>query len=123
MRKSSKLSVGVVALALSATFLTGCSASSIDATKYDAIVDVRTPMEFADGHLRGAINIDVESPDFLATVEKLSKAGDYVVYCHTGRRAGIAIDEMKQDGFNGRLVNAGGYQDASAATGLAIVTN
>jgi phage shock protein E len=123
MQKQFRTASLVLAIAMAATSLTGCANSSIDSTKFDAIVDVRTPVEFAEGHLKGAVNVDVEDPNFIANIEQLDKTGDYVVYCHTGRRAGIAIDEMKQDGFNGRLVNAGGYQDASAATGLAIVTN
>jgi rhodanese-related sulfurtransferase len=123
MRKSSKLSLGIVALMLSALFLTGCASSSIDASKYDAIVDVRTPLEFAEGHLKGAINVDVEDPNFIANIEQLNKSGDYILYCHSGRRAGIALDEMKQDGFTGQIVNAGGYADASSATGLPIVNN
>ena len=103
--------------------LTGCASTSIDASKYDAIVDVRTPLEFAEGHLKGAINVDVEAPNFIANIERLNKSGDYILYCHSGRRAGIALDEMKQDGFTGEIVNAGGYEEASSATGLPIVTN
>ena len=123
MRKSYKLVTAIAVVTLAVSALAGCSSSSIDAKKYDAIVDVRTPLEFSQGHLQGAINVDVEDPNFIANIESLAKSGNYVVYCHTGRRAGIAIDEMKQDGFTGDLVNAGGYQDASNATGLPIVAN
>ena len=123
MRKSYKLVTAIAVVTLAVSALAGCSSSSIDAKKYDAIVDVRTALEFSQGHLQGAINVDVEDPNFIANIESLAKSGNYVVYCHTGRRAGIAIDEMKQDGFTGDLVNAGGYQDASNATGLPIVAN
>jgi phage shock protein E len=113
----------LVAVALSLATLTGCASNSIDTSKYDSVIDVRSPLEYSQGHLKGAMNIDVEDPNFIANIEKLRKIGNYVLYCHSGRRAGLAIDEMKQDGFTGELVNAGGYSDASSATGLPIVTN
>lgn len=123
MQKQFRNASLLLALALAATSLTGCASNTIDAAKFDAIVDVRTPVEFAEGHLKGAVNVDVEDPNFVANIEQLDKAGDYILYCHSGRRAGLALDAMKQDGFTGEIVNAGGYDEASSATGLPIVTN
>jgi rhodanese-related sulfurtransferase len=123
MQKQFRNASLLLAIALAATTLTGCASSTIDATKYDAIVDVRTPMEFAEGHLQGAINVDVEDPSFIINIEQLSKTGDYILYCHSGNRAGVALGAMQQDGFTGEIVNAGGYEEASAATGLPLVTN
>ena len=99
--------------------VTACtSAQKIDMTKVTAVVDVRTPDEFAAGHLAGAVNIDVEGADFAGAVSALDKAGNYVLYCHSGRRAGIALDTMTGLGFK-NLTNAGGIDAASAATGVA----
>jgi len=124
MRKVFKASAAIAILVTATLALAGCaSGSSIDASKFHALIDVRTPAEYATGHLQGAINIDVENPNFIAAVETLPKADDYLLYCHSGRRAGLAIDAMKQDGFTGNLVNAGGFTDASSATGLPLVTN
>ena len=82
---------------------------------------MRTPEEFSAGHLMGAINVNVEGADFATQMEQFDKSKNYIVYCHSGRRAEIAIDWMKQNGFTGNLINAGGIADATGSTGLAIV--
>jgi len=101
--------------------LSGCAAAEkIDMSKVTSVIDVRTPAEYAAGHLQGAVNIDVEGTDFVAAISALDTKGVYVLYCHSGRRAGIALDAMKSMGFSD-VTNAGGIDAASAATGLAIV--
>ncbi|HEY0949467.1 rhodanese-like domain-containing protein [Nocardioides sp.] len=80
------------------------------------LIDVRTPEEFAAGHLRGAVNIDLSAPDFDERIGALDKTGSYVVYCASGNRAGTAIDMMSRQGFDD-LVNGGGFEDL-AASGL-----
>jgi phage shock protein E len=114
----------VVLVALFAVIgLAACSQSKpIDMSTVSAVIDVRSASEFAAGHLQGALNIDVESPSFTEEISKLDKKGTYVVYCHSGRRAGIAKDTMTGLGFT-NVTNAGGYQDASDATKLPLVTN
>lgn len=83
------------------------------------LVDVRTPAEFADGHLEGAVNLPVESPDFAAAVATLDPGAEYVVYCRSGRRSAIAADLMVDAGLT--VVDLGGFEEAAAATGLAVV--
>jgi phage shock protein E len=112
---------GVTAIAL-AVGVAGCATQSIDAKSATAIIDVRTADEFNQGHLQGAVNIDVEQPSFQNQVTMLDKNGSYIVYCHSGRRAGIAMDEMTQLGFK-HVVNAGGIDQAAQSTGLAVVNN
>jgi phage shock protein E len=80
------------------------------------VIDVRTPEEFATGHLRGATNIDVQAADFHQRVGELDKGASYVLYCRSGSRAGAAADMMLDMGFTD-VVNAGGY-DTLAAAGL-----
>lgn len=80
------------------------------------LIDVRTPEEFAAGHLRGAVNIDLSGPDFDERVGALDKTSSYVVYCASGNRAGTAIEAMRGQGF-GHLTNGGGFEDL-AASGL-----
>lgn len=58
------------------------------------LIDVRTPAEFAQGHLPGAINIDYESPDFLDQVSALHPDLNYALYCHSGNRSGAALGVM-----------------------------
>ncbi len=85
------------------------------------VIDVRTAAEFAAGHLDGAINIDVQSPDFDAAVGQLDPAGRYYVYCRSGNRSGQAIDRMTSSGFTD-LTNGGSVESASSTTGIPIVT-
>lgn len=102
--------------------LTGCSSSEVRPIPADAVVvDVRTPAEFADGHLQGAVNIDLQSGSFEQAIAELPLDGSYVVYCRSGNRSGQAVSIMTKLGFE-NLVDAGGLQAASQATGLAIVT-
>jgi len=65
------------------------------------IVDVRTPQEFADGHIDGAVNIPVELPDFIDRVSELDPAGTYAVYCRSGNRSQVAVAGMTDIGING----------------------
>ncbi len=51
------------------------------------ILDVRTPAEFAQGHLEGARNLDIYSPSFLDEVAKLTRDRPYVIYCKKGIRS------------------------------------
>lgn len=86
------------------------------------LLDVRTPDEFATGHLQGAVNIDVEDPAFDTRIAALDKAGHYVVYCRTGRRSAIAVQSMKDAGFTD-VVDAGAIDAAAALFGIAIVAS
>ena len=63
------------------------------------VVDVRTPDEYAAGHVDGAINVDVESADFGAQIAALPKDTQYAVYCRSGRRSTLATDQMSEAGF------------------------
>jgi len=84
------------------------------------LIDVRTPAEFAEGHLDGAINIPVELPTFAAQVALLDPTADYLIYCRSGRRADVAIDYMTQVGFT-TMQNLGSVDQASQATGIRVV--
>jgi phage shock protein E len=112
---------------LTAVFgLTACSSSAPTAAPVSAsatanVIDVRTPGEYASGHLAGAINIDVESPAFDSEIAALPKSGDYVVYCHSGSRAAAAASRMGELGYS-HVTNAGGMSAAAASMGLSIVT-
>jgi phage shock protein E len=63
------------------------------------VLDVRTPEEFAAGHLPGAVNIPHDQlPNRIAEITN-AKNKDVVVYCRTGRRAAIAEDTLAAHGF------------------------
>lgn len=75
------------------------------------VLDVRTPEEYADGHIEGSLNIDVNNKDFAKKITALNKDDTYKIYCRSGRRSGKALDQMKSMGFKD-LENLGGYEDA-----------
>jgi rhodanese-related sulfurtransferase len=114
------LTAALIAL-FAVSSLTACStANAIDMKSIAAVIDVRTPDEVATGHLHGSINIDIKGADFDAKMNALDKTKNYVVYCRSGNRAGQAIDWMTQNGFTGKLINAGSVADAAVATGMVI---
>ncbi len=63
------------------------------------VLDVRTPEEYRDGHLEGAVMIDFRSKGFREKLEALDRGKTYLVYCRTGRRSGSAIPMMEEMGF------------------------
>lgn len=116
-----KITIAFLFAIFSLASLSGCtSAAAFEASKVTAIIDVRTVDEFNAGHLEGAVNMDVEATTFAEQISTLDKAGNYVLYCHSGRRAGLALDQMTSAGFS-NLTNAGGLDEAASYTGLAVV--
>ena len=63
------------------------------------LLDVRTPAEFAEGHLQGAINIDYNNDGFAAALDTLDKNKQYEVYCRSGHRSGESAEMMSKKGF------------------------
>jgi rhodanese-related sulfurtransferase len=92
--------------------LTGCSSSSsaadLSVTEFSTKIaeagvitlDVRTPGEFNDGHIEGALLIDFQSGNFENEIESLDKNQTYAVYCRSGSRSGQAVKVMREAGFN-----------------------
>ncbi len=64
-----------------------------------AIIDVRTPQEFAEEHIENATNIDFYSEAFLEELDNLDKNKTYLVYCRSGGRSGSALDIMAELNF------------------------
>jgi len=84
------------------------------------VIDVRTPSEYAAGHLADAVNIDLEGGLFSQGIAALSKDATYMVYCHSGRRSAIAASTMAAAGFT-KVYDLGGIA-AWQAAGLPVVT-
>ena len=74
-----------------------------------AVIDVRTPVEYAEGHIQGAQNIDVKSGAFVTEIEKLSKSDTLLVYCLSGRRSLYAAQVMVSFGFQKIYDLEGGF--------------
>jgi rhodanese-related sulfurtransferase len=58
------------------------------------VLDVRTPKEFAAGHIPGATNIDWNGADFAKRAAALDKSKTYLVHCAVGGRSAKASDKM-----------------------------
>lgn len=115
---------------LGVLLVTGCSSgnsaiSTVDAQSFLStasqagvtVVDVRTPEEYAAGHLDGAVNMNVEGPEFSTQIATLDPAGTVAVYCRSGRRSAVAAEQMAGVGFTSIVNLAGGVADLQAAGG------
>ncbi|MBX7226000.1 MAG: rhodanese-like domain-containing protein [Chitinophagales bacterium] len=71
----------------------------MNSLKNEQLIDVRTPEEFASGHLQNAVNINFYSSDFKEQLEKLDKTKPVMVYCKSGGRSGKAAIILKELGF------------------------
>jgi phage shock protein E len=76
------------------------------------VIDVRTPEEFAAGHVEGALLIDVSTPDFAARIAALDPEGEYLVYCRSGNRSAQAVATMRDTGLD--VEDGGGLGDMEA---------
>jgi rhodanese-related sulfurtransferase len=64
------------------------------ADQKNVVLDVRTPKEFAAGHIKGAVNIDFNAPDFEKKVAALAKDKTYLIHCAGGVRSSKACAKM-----------------------------
>ncbi|MGN8245448.1 rhodanese-like domain-containing protein [Cellulomonas soli] len=108
LRGLSPLAVALIATAT----LTACSTPASEVTLVSpaqaatllteqdvTVIDVRTPEEFAAGHLSDAVNIDIEGGSFDSLVVALPEEDTYLVYCRSGNRSGVATAQMADLGF------------------------
>lgn len=106
-------------MTMSAVQISGCNGNenivSVPAPEFDKaikadsmqLLDVRTPQEYAEGHIDGALNIDVQSDDFQKMAEKdLSRDSTILVYCRSGRRSMDAAKILTKLGY--KVVNLKG---------------
>lgn len=125
--RSRVLAIALAAL-LAGGFTAGCSSDSAEPTSSDAVavtpspgvvalvepnafaatieapgvtvIDVRTPEEFAQGHIEGAVNIDLQdTAAFIEGVAVLNPDDPYAVYCRSGNRSAAATSYLTEQGF------------------------
>ena len=70
--------------------------AKVVAQKDVRLIDVRTPKEYAEGHLAGAENIDVKAPDFAERIKGIT--GMVAVYCRGGKRSLLAAEQLAGQG-------------------------
>ena len=91
-----------------------------DAPDELVVLDVRTPEEYAEGHLEGAVLVDFYDADFADQLGELDPDVPYLVYCRSGNRSGQTLPLMEQLGFGSASDIDGGIL-AWADAGLPIV--
>ncbi len=109
----------IVSFLLSAIFSFGQSALKVNSIEFKAsyykykgiLIDVRTPYEFADGHIENAKNIDVSVASFEAEIDKLDRDQAVFVYCGVGIRSAKAAAILRKKGFKYVFDLDGGYKD------------
>jgi rhodanese-related sulfurtransferase len=84
-------------------------AQKLVADKEVRVLDVRTPAEFAAGHIAGAVNVDFRAPDFEEKIAKLDKTPRYVVHCSSGNRSEKALPLLQKHGFQSIYHLDGGF--------------
>ena len=108
MRKILAFLLSLVGLNLPVGCTTSPSFESVNAKSFEdfiarddvQLVDVRTDEEYADGHIAGALNIDVSKEHFLDNaLGQLDKSRPVAVYCKSGRRSAKAATMLVKEGF------------------------
>jgi rhodanese-related sulfurtransferase len=74
------------------------------------LVDVRTPAEFAEGHVNGSVNIPLDN--VVSELPKFKNKKNIIVFCRSGNRSGQAKSILEQNGITG-VVNGGTWQDVN----------
>jgi phage shock protein E len=121
MNRTVKIFSGM-ALMVSMLFTsTACSTTeAIDMNTVTSVIDVRTIEEYSAGHLEGSLHIPVEVGDFVGAISELDREGNYIIYCRSGRRADVAIEQMTELGFK-NMTNLGSLENAAAVTQIPVV--
>lgn len=68
-------------------------------SKNNTIIDIRTPREYTQGYIEGAININYYDKTFLEQIAKLDKNKPIYIYCRSGNRTSSAAKKLKKLGF------------------------
>jgi protein disulfide-isomerase len=89
--------------------LTVAEFAQLAGDKQNVILDVRTEKEFAAGHLQGAVNLDINAPDFEAKTAALDKGKVYLVHCASGVRSARACEKLVRLDFHALYNLPGGY--------------
>lgn len=82
------------------------------------LIDVRTPQEYADGHLKGAINLDHASIAQRIAQAGVGKDDEVILYCRSGRRSALAQEDLRRLGYT-RVKDYGGIDEARRRLGQA----
>ena len=116
---ASVLLIGVLICANTFAQATKPAAKQIDIEQFDklrleknnVVLDVRTAQEFNQGHVPGAVNVDIGDPQFKTKIASLDKSRTYLVHCAKGVRSARATKIMAPLGFTDILDYHGGFEE------------
>jgi phage shock protein E len=74
------------------------------------LVDVRTPGEFNSGHVKGSVNIPLDS--VTQQLAKFKGKKNIIVFCRSGNRSGQAKLILEQNGFT-NVINGGAWDNVN----------
>lgn len=74
------------------------------------LVDIRTPGEFVEGHVKGSVNIPLDS--VTQQLAKFKGKKNIIVFCRSGNRSGQAKSILEQNGVT-NVVNGGTWQEVA----------
>jgi phage shock protein E len=121
MLTSSLMKYLLVPIVVSALLCSGCggprgmeqpqSAAAPSVSNKSLVLDVRTPQEFASGHVAGAINLPVDQVEKRISELVPSKDTPLIVYCRSGRRSAAAKKILDGLGYT-RVEDFGSYESA-----------
>lgn len=114
-----KTRITLIILAFFSLVAFGQSALKVNSIEFKAsyfkyrgiLLDVRTPLEFSEGHIENAKNIDISDALFESEIEKLDKNQTVFVYCAIGVRSSKAANILRKKGFKHVFDLDGGYPD------------
>lgn len=122
----------LIVMGLLATLLGACAGNqNIESVNAEAfkkeisaddvqLIDVRTPTEFTNGHIEGAINLDIKRSDFVDEANKtLDKTLKVYLYCRSGARSMQAANKLAKEGY--QIVNLKGGIIEWEGEGLPVV--
>jgi len=109
--------------------ISSCSSSSetkdttpvMSLTPAPIVIDFRSAAEYAEGHVLGAINLDIENGAFQAELSSLDNSVGYALYCRSGSRSAMAAELMATSGF-AEVRDLGALESAAQSLGLPIIT-
>ena len=104
-------------LLISTVFLFACKEAkekpitelTSDELENAVLIDVRTPEEYEEGHLEGALNLNWYDEDFLQQLEGIDKEQKVYVYCKVGGRSASAAKLLDSLGYKKVIDLTGGY--------------
>ncbi len=111
--------LNLVPLAIAICFATACRSfvtttlepdlfeKTLSQTPNPQLVDVRTPKEFGEGYIPGAVLIDIKSADFDSKIQELDRTRPVFVYCRSGKRSLEAAAVLEKNKFK-VVYNLGG---------------